>query len=116
MIVKEITRCIENSFGISELVMKMVENEENYLDWGEMMKNKQLDFILSDEQMNAFLEKIGHKTDDDGFLLDLSDERVHANDNDDIRYNEVAAILPGSEVIVKKNIAGFSQYTVRHKG
>ncbi len=89
------------------------ENVEEYdqVQWDELLKEKRLDFILTREQLMDIIRQLGHKIDDEGYVLDReTEERVLSIDGDEIKADDVAAALPGSEVLIRKNIASFSQY------
>jgi hypothetical protein len=88
-------------------------HEYDIVGWDEVLKAKRIDIILSKEQMKDILEKIGHSTDDDGFIInENTGERELSIDSSEIRPENIGAILPGSvsKIFIKKNIAGFSQY------
>jgi len=75
------------------------------------IENHNLDFILSKNQLKILLEKIGNSVDEEGYIIDReTKERVQTNDFDEITVKKLGAILPGSKVFIKKNIASFSQY------
>ncbi len=85
------------------------------VDWGEVLKEKRVDILLSRDQLVDSLRKLGHRLDDEGYVLDrVTGERVISIDGDEIKAADVAAALPGSEVLIKKNIASFSQYLSEH--
>ncbi len=83
----------------------------DWIDWDELLESKQLDFILNREQLEYILKNVGNDIDKDGFIIESDDgERVESIDSDDIRLSEIGALLPGSKVFIKKNVASFSQY------
>jgi hypothetical protein len=87
----------------------------DYVDWDAVLKEKRIDILLSREQLVDSLRKLGHNLDDEGYVLDrVTGERVISIDGDEIKGTDVAAALPGSEVLLKKNIASFSQYLTEH--
>ncbi len=86
-------------------------NEYDQVEWKELLREKRLDFILTSEQLTDIIQKLGHRIDDEGYVRDReTDERILSIDGGEIRADEVAAALPGSEVLLRKNIASFSQY------
>ena len=92
-----------------------IASQFEIVNWDKILEEKKIDFILSKEQIAEMLKILGNDLDEDGFVL--SDRaRVYANDSDEIRSEEIGAILPGSKVFIKNNIAGFSQYLCDHKG
>ncbi|HEX9429365.1 MAG TPA: hypothetical protein VF944_03230 [Candidatus Bathyarchaeia archaeon] len=89
------------------------ENVEEYdqIKWEDLLKEKRLDLILTRDQLVAIIRQLGHKIDDEGYVLDReTGERVLSIDGGEIKADDVAAALPGSEVLIRKNIASFSQY------
>lgn len=91
------------------------ESEEfGLVEWDTVLKEKRVDILLSRDQLVDVLRRLGHQFDDEGYVLDMSGERVVSIDGDEIRATDVAAALPGSEVLLKKNIASFSQYLTEH--
>lgn len=88
--------------------------EFDVLDWEHVLKEKRVDILLTRQQLAEILRKLGHRIDEEGYVLDAKGERVVSIDGDDIKAEEVAAALPGSEVLLKKNIASFSQYLSEH--
>jgi hypothetical protein len=95
---------------------KFPEESEEYdtIDWELVLKEKRVDLLLSAEQLTDLLGKLGHRIDSEGYVLDANGERVVSIDGDEIKAEDVAAALPGSEVLLKKNIASFSQYLAEH--
>ena len=88
--------------------------EFDLLDWDTVLKQKHIDILLSRDQLVDILRRLGHRLDSEGYVLDAGGERVVSIDGDEIRATDVAAALPGSEVLLKKNIASFSQYLTEH--
>ncbi|HYA69814.1 MAG TPA: hypothetical protein VEH28_00405 [Thermoplasmata archaeon] len=89
--------------------------EYDQVDWSDVLNEKRIDILLSRQQMIDVLRKLGHEIDDEGYVLDrVSHERIISIDGGEIKGEEVAAALPGSEVLLKKNIASFSQYLSEH--
>ncbi|MFI5414091.1 MAG: hypothetical protein ACHQ16_00210 [Candidatus Lutacidiplasmatales archaeon] len=88
--------------------------EYDLLDWEHVLKEGRVDILLSRDQLVEILRKLGHQFDDDGYVLDAVGARVVSIDGDEIRAADVAAALPGSEVLLKRNIASFSQYLAEH--
>lgn len=80
------------------------------VDWEEILKAKRLDIILSDSQMQQIIEKLDNTIDTDGYIINKDGERELSIDSSEIKTDDVGAVLPGSKVFIKKNIAGFSQY------
>ena len=87
-------------------------NTVEYDTWDNILKeNKEIDLIISKEQMVKLLERIGDTTDDESFIIDKkTGERELAIDSAEIKSDEIGAVLPGSKVFIKKNLAGFSHY------
>ena len=88
--------------------------EYDLLDWEHVLQEKRVDILLSREQLGMILQKLGHQLDAEGYVLDAAGERIVSIDGDEIRAADVAAALPGSEVLLKRNIASFSQYLTEH--
>ncbi len=85
--------------------------EYDTVEWDAMLKEKKLDFILTEAQLSDIVQKLGHTIDEDGYVIvKETGERVLSIDEDEIRVGDLAAILPGSAVLLRKNIASFSQY------
>ncbi len=81
------------------------------VEWEALLKEKKLDFILTEEQLRDIVQQLGYSVDKDGYVSDKqTGERVLSIDEDEIRASDLAAVLPGSAVLLKKNIASFSQY------
>lgn len=77
----------------------------------EVVGGGNLSIIVTPEQMASLLKGLGHPIDSEGYVLDqMTKDRVLAIDGDDIKTDEVAAVLPGSEVLLRKNIASYSEY------
>lgn len=88
-------------------------SKEDYstIEWDEILNEKNIDFILTTPQIKKILEKIGNKVDDEGYIINIeTGERVLAIDSDEVKPKQIGAVLPGSKIFIKKNIAGFSQY------
>lgn len=84
------------------------------VEWDEILKEGKLDFIVGAEQLKKVLKIIGNDIDDEGYIT-ANGKRVLANDEGEIRASAVGAILPGSKVFIKKNVAGFSQYLFEYE-
>jgi hypothetical protein len=92
-----------------------VADDFDEVDWSALLKERQIDLLLTREQIVDSLSKLGHRIDTEGYVLDrTTGERIISIDGDEIKADEVAAALPGSEVLLKKNIASFSQYLAEH--
>lgn len=89
-------------------------SEYEKVEWDSLLKEKRLNFILSAEQLIRLAEKLGNKIDPDGFILDQEGKRMFSVDAAEIRADDLAAILPGSELLLRKNVASFSQYLAEH--
>lgn len=86
-------------------------SEYDQIEWKELLKEKQLDIILTREQLIDVIKQLGHKVDEEGFILDReTGERVLSIDAAELKASDMAAALAGSEVLLRKNIASFSQY------
>ncbi len=86
-------------------------DEYDQVEWEELLKEKQLDLILPRSKLLEMIHQVGHKIDEEGYVLDgVTGERILSIDGDEIRASQLAAALKGSEVLLKKNIASFSQY------
>ena len=94
---------------------KQIDGVET-VSWDDILKeNKEINFILSDKQMEKILEYIGNTTDGEKYIIDKkTKERELSIDSSEIRKEEIGAIFPGSKVFIKKNIAGFSQYLAEY--
>ncbi len=87
----------------------MREYEE--VDWEELLREEKLDFILTREQLGDIVQQLGYTIDKEGYVFnEKTGERVLSIDEDVIMASDLAAVLPGSAVLLKKNIASFSQY------
>ncbi len=81
------------------------------VEWDALLKEKKLDFILTEDQLRDIVQQLGHTIDENGYVVvKETGERVLSIDEDEIRVSELAAVLPGSAVLLRKNIASFSQY------
>lgn len=87
------------------------DGQYDIVSWDEVLGKKKIDLLLTRDQLIDVLQKLGHRIDEQGYVLDpTTGERVLSIDGGEIKAAEVAAALPGSEVLLKKNIASFSQY------
>ena len=85
--------------------------------WKEILKSKKIDIILTVDQLKIIIERVGNKIDENGYVIDSkTKEKVTSNDSAEIAIKEVGAILPGSKVFIRNNIASFSQYLSRSLG
>lgn len=84
-------------------------------DWNTILKNKRIDILVDKKQMVVLLEKLGHKIDENGFIIDAeTGEKAQSNDGKEIKIEELGAIIPGTKNFIRKNIASFSQFLVEH--
>ena len=90
-------------------------NQVEIVEWDEILKEKKLDIIVGTEQLKRILTIMGNDIDDEGYIT-ANGKRVLAIDESEIKANAVGAILPGSKVFIRKNVAGFSQYLFEYKG
>ena len=91
-------------------------NEFNFVEWDEILKEKNIDFIVNIPQLKELLKIIGNGIDNEGYVIDAkTGEREMAIDSDEIKLKKIGAVLPGSKVYIKRNIAGFSQYLSEYK-
>jgi hypothetical protein len=92
------------------------QNNLEYITWENILKDyKKINFILSKEQIEKILARIGDSIDKESYIINNSTkERELAIDSAEIKSNEIGAILPGSKVFIKKNIAGFSDYLAKY--
>jgi hypothetical protein len=87
------------------------QGDYDVVSWDEVLAKKKFDLLVTHDQLIDLLRRLGHHIDDQGYVLDReTGERVLSIDGGEIKAAEVAAALPGSEVLLKKNIASFSQY------
>lgn len=99
------------------MAAKVHPPQEDYeeVGWDEVLAKKRFDLLLTQDQLVDILRKLGHRIDDQGYVLDrATGERVLSIDGGEIKAADVAAALPGTEVLLKKNIASFSQYLAEH--
>jgi hypothetical protein len=85
------------------------------IDWETLLQDDDIDFIVSEDQMQQILKLLETEIDDEGFIIDKDGERILSIDSSEIQPREIGAILPGSIVYLKKNIASFSQYLFERK-
>jgi len=91
-------------------------NESDFVEWDEILKEKNIDFIVNTPQLKELLKLIGNDIDDEGYIIDAkTGEREMTIDSDEIKLKKIGAILPGSKVYIKRNIASFSQYLSEYK-
>lgn len=91
------------------------QDDYDVVSWDEVLAKKNFDLLVTHDQLTDLLQKLGYCVDEQGYVLDReSGERVLSIDGGEIKAAEVAAALPGSEVLLKKNIASFSQYLAEH--
>ena len=77
---------------------------------------KELFIITNESSAKEILFDLKIKTEEDGFLTDIqTGEPVISNDDEELSIKKFGALLPGSRVFVKKNIAGYSQYLFEHE-
>lgn len=94
--------------------MKELGKKYNLLGWEEIL-DKNINIILNNEQMELLVKKMGCAIDVEGFIIDpATKERKHSIDSAEINIKELGAIMPGSTVFIKKNIASFSQYLAEY--
>ena len=86
-------------------------------DWEVVIKdNKEIDFIVSENQFNQILNEVGDSLDEDGFIIDSKTKlRELSKDEDEIRLKQLGGLLTGSKVFIKPNIASFSQHLIEKK-
>lgn len=95
---------------------KEKRNEYDFVEWDEILKEKNIDLIVNKPQLKELLKIIGNDIDNEGYVIDAkTGEREMTIDSDEIKINKIGAVLPGSKVFIKKNIAGFSQYLSEYK-
>lgn len=93
-----------------------MSKEYDFVEWDEILKEKNINFIVNKSQLKKLLEIIGNDIDDEGYVIDAkTGEREMAIDSDEIKLNKIGVVLPGSKVFIKKNLAGFSQYLSEYK-
>jgi len=93
----------------------MPNDEFEEIEWNDI-KNHNLDFILSSGQFQTVLKKIDNDVDEKGFIIDSkTKEKVQCIDSDEVKLFSLGAILRGTKVFIKKNIASFSQYLSEHE-
>lgn len=93
-----------------------MSEEYDFVEWDEILKEKNINFIVNKSQLKKLLEIIGNDIDDEGYVIDAkTGEREMAIDSDEIKLNKIGVVLPGSKVFIKKNLAGFSQYLSEYK-
>ena len=96
----------------SNILHHMVKEQS----WNAILKNNKINFILSEDQTKHILKKIGSDVNEEGVIIDSkTSEPEESIDSDNISLNELGAVLAGSKVFIKKNIASFSQYLSEHK-
>lgn len=85
--------------------------------WESIIKdNKEIDFIVSENQFNQIINEIGNSLDEDGFIIDSKTKlRELSKDEDEIRLKELGGLLTGSKVFIKSNIASLSQHLIEKK-
>ncbi len=90
-------------------------SEYDIVEWETLLKEGMLDFILTGEQLRDIVQKLGYTIDEEGYVIDNeTSERILSIDEEEIKASDLAAVLPGSAVLLKKNIASFSQYLAEH--
>ena len=80
------------------------------IDWDELLAEGDLEIILSQEQMEKMLKILGYKIDSEGHVIDPEGEKKLSNDSSEIKPEDIGAIVPGSTIFIRKNIASYSQY------
>ncbi|MEA3558277.1 MAG: hypothetical protein U9R75_03390 [Candidatus Thermoplasmatota archaeon] len=91
-------------------------NDGEFITWDELLSNDNIDILVTSDQFKKIIKKIGNEVDSDGYVIDpKTGEPVHSIDSDDLQLDEIGAILPGSKIFIKENIASFSQYLFDYK-
>ena len=89
-------------------------NVDNIKD---IIKNsKEINIICpNDKSMGELLKLIDNDVNDKGYIINKSTkELIISNDSAEIKLKELGAVMAGSKVFIKKNIASFSDFLVNH--
>jgi hypothetical protein len=90
--------------------------EGEFLDFKDVKEEDQIHIVASTQQIRKILNLIGNDVDKKGFIIDLeTKKRVLTPEFEEIKIKNLGAVLPGSKIFIRKNIASFSQYLVEHK-
>ena len=90
--------------------------EGEFLEFKDLDSAENISFIMTPNQIKNVLNIIGNGVDKKGYIVDLkTKERVLTPEFEEIKLNQLGAILPGSKIFITKNIASFSQYLVKRK-
>lgn len=86
------------------------------VSWEEILKeNKNLDIIMTEEQMKKLMEKLGIKIDKNGQMFDTKNNKIiKSNSNENITYHDIGAILSCCRIIVDKDIYNYAQYITKY--
>lgn len=90
----------------------MVGYMEGTFEKWDVVKKSDIDLLVSVEEKNQILRKIGYSIDDEGFLIDdKTKQKIIAEDDLEIntKKDKRVALIAGSHNFVR-NIAGFSQH------
>lgn len=95
--------------GVPDEMENVDPTQFETVEWDEILKAKRLDFIVGTEQLKKILTLVGNDVDGEGYITE-DGKRVLAIDEGEVKPAHIGAVLPGSKVFIKKNVAGFSQY------
>ena len=87
-----------------------------FLDFSKLNEKDKITLIMPANQMRKILNVIGNDIDRKGFVLDTkTNEKVLTPEFEEIKLKNVGAVLKGSKVFIKKNVASFAQYLIKQE-
>jgi len=86
-----------------------MERIEVSLTWDDL-NFSEASFIVGKNQMKAFVEVVGNKVDDAGFIVSKDGEKIKAQSEDEIKLTQLGSLSSGSKNFIKKNIASYSEF------
>jgi hypothetical protein len=87
--------------------------EGNFIGDESLSKSQSITLIVAPNQTRQVLNLVGNDIDKKGFIINKNTkERIYTLEYEDLEVKKLGAIVPGSKIFLKKNIASFSQYLV----
>ena len=102
--------------------MKMLELNEptpKTISWEDFLaKNKQINFIFSENQLKKILEQLGYVTNDEGYVIySETKELMTSTTRKHFKVNEIGCVLPGKygAVFVLKDVPDGHLLAIKQK-
>ena len=85
----------------------------NFVGDDSLSQSQSITLLVAPNQTKQVLNLVGNDIDKQGFIINKeTKERIYTLEYEDLKANKLGAIVPGSKIFLKKNIASFSQYLV----